>query len=380
LKAGLEVLSNRVTEAREVGGYEDMLKDAFAPLAQGRDLMPEGAAIGVQTNTRAPYPRMGNQTRRTSLISSIKDIYTTEYDKARARVLDLNAEKGVEMLIDDDPIGTPTHSGYKDYWERHALDESKRGSIYPLKDVDLFIAVRDHVEETMGGHTHNLLVRKSHVPYAQINTFMENVSEDVPKAWVQRHRDRLQYLGTQDPTPDFKSVEEFTWAIKYTATQNVLMPEGFDPEKAIGGTGGDWMNRHIRRSIADVGKSDVANRSILEKDMEDRSAHYMVDDAYIPYGDMMSTIRRVAADYETKGLSELEAENVPAEWKDRLVRTLENRHNPQEQKGVQTTDEYLWTLRFLSTTGLTRSLGRAPEPKDVAPKPPSLDMGLDLSP
>ncbi|MFG5379671.1 hypothetical protein, partial [Yoonia sp. R2-816] len=89
LKAGLEVLSNRVTEAREVGGYEDMLKDAFAPLAQGRDLMPEGAAIGEQAKTRArhtPYPRMEYQTRRMSLIESIKDIYTTEYDKARARV------------------------------------------------------------------------------------------------------------------------------------------------------------------------------------------------------------------------------------------------------------------------------------------------------
>ncbi len=391
LKAGLEVLSNRVTEARAAGRYEDMLKEAFAPLAQGHDLMSEGAAVGEQANARAratPYPRMGYQTRRTSLIASIKDIYTTEYDKAQARVeqsilrapTPMPSGKGVDMLSDDDPIGTPTHSGYKDYWERHALDESKRGSIYPLKDAKLFIAVRDHVEEKIGGHTHNLLVRKSHVPFAQIDTYMENVSEDVPKAWVQRHRDRLQYLGTQDPTPDFKSVEEFTWAIKYTATQNVLMPEGFDPEKAIEGTEGDWMNRHIRRSIADVGKSDVANRSILEKDMEKRSAHYMVDTAYIPHGDMMSVIRRVAADYETKGLSELEAENVPAEWKDRLARTLENRHNPQGQKGVQTTDEYLWTLRFLSTTGLTRSLGRAPEPKDVAPKPPSPDMGLDLSP
>lgn len=89
LKAGLEVLSNRVTEARDAGRFDDMLKDAFAPLAQGRDLVPEGAAIGEQTNTparAASYPRMGNNSRRISFFGAIKDIYTTEYDKARERV------------------------------------------------------------------------------------------------------------------------------------------------------------------------------------------------------------------------------------------------------------------------------------------------------
>lgn len=76
-------------------------------------------------------------------------------------------------------------------------------------------------------------------------------------------------------------------------------------------------------------------------------------------------------------MPELEKEDVPTEWKDHLTQIIANRHKADAQPAVKSPEEFIWAVRFVASIGTSRTLGRAPEPKGIAPKISGPDIGLD---
>lgn len=404
LKAGMEALSIHVEEARATGSYEQMLKDAHAPVAETRELAPVGVAQGPSRRGPRSDPYRSDTRRSRSFFAEIKAISDREYARAkekteatlRAReeaakekeraaethtspMEQTGARKAIYTFATgktpmehlDDAHGEPATTGHKDVWERYALDEQVRETRYEIRDFELFREAEKDLPEWTGPHTAYLVKRKGSVQSNDIDRYMSKAGKDVPKAWVERHRERLLTLGTAKPSPEFKSVAEFRWALSYTAEQNVLQPEGYkydriDPTSKVIQQD-DWFSRNLRHNLVKTGE---INQTFSREEGEwmGKVYRYIERTEYVPLTEVRWRMEQTALDYDAKGLPELEKENVPIEWKERLTQIVTNRHNPTAQPGVKSAEEFVWASRLLASVSTSRSLGRAPEPSDIAPK------------
>lgn len=412
LKSGMQALSFSVEEARQSGTYEQMLKEAHAPVIEARQLAPVGVAQGRPYYGEQPDPYRSTMPRDRSLFAEIKAISEREYTRAKLKAdaaiaareeaakqkervaqtstPSVERETGQTFTVTkgmtpmdhlDEGHGEPATTGHKDVWERYALDETVRDSRYTIRDMELFRNAEKDSPEWTGPYTKDLVQRQGPVPAGDIDRYMSKVGKDVPKAWVERHRERLLTLGTSKPSPEFTSVAEFKWAMSYTAEQNVLQPEGLkfdllDPE-AKGIQQNDWFSRNLRHNVAKTGE---IRQGFVSGELAwmAKVSRYLERKEFVPRSHIKLNMAEIGEEFEKRGIPELEKENVPTEWKDRLTQIIANKRTPEAQPAVKSPEEFIWASRFMASVGANRSLGRAPEPKDIAPKMSGPDIGFDL--
>ena len=244
---------------------------------------------------------------------------------------------------------------------------------YQLRDYDAFLDAQKDTPEWLRQRAETLIKRQGPVPQRDLDAYFAAVKPNTPKAWVARHRTRMATLGTGSDTeqssPEFKSVEEFQWAIGYSAEQNVLQPEGLDQ--------GDWEKQYLSHMAADVGAVQIRWNG-PKGEWFDKMQMYTELKTNVPFGTLRDHMRKTAAAYKFDGLPELDKDKAPDAWKQRLRQTLANRHTPALQPGVKSSGEFQWAVGLLARAGFARAMGREPEPKDIAPQQKGPDIGPDL--
>jgi hypothetical protein len=168
--------------------------------------------------------------------------------------------------------------------------------------------------------------------------------------------------------------------MSYTAEQNVLQPEGlkFDllDRDAKGIQQHDWFSRNLRHNVTRTGE---IRQGFVSGELAwmAKVSRYLERTEFVPLSHIKTNMAEIGEEFEKRGIPELEKENVPAEWKDRLTQMIANRRTPEAQPAVKSPEEFIWASRFVASVSTSRSLGRAPEPKDIAPKMSGPDIGFD---
>lgn len=272
---------------------------------------------------------------------------------------------------------TPAHAGHLDYWEKHVTNQYDRPEPWHIVSEEGYEKAKLDVPDWVGPRAETLISRYGPVKPKDVEAYFAPAQGKVPNDWIERHKIRLQNVGHTTKAVPFKTVEEFQWAIEFSAERNTILGDEFpEMDKTFSGSDSDWVNDLRVRLFNQTPSSrgiTLTEVDWISKQLQLASSHAQVDD--YSYRDNAMNIME---DYGKVGLPELEKEVVPQAWKARLLHNVQHFNNVDNQARVESIPELQWNLKFLLRTGEMRKTNV--EPKLVNGYKQQQEMGLDNSP